>query len=130
MAKYDGHCSACNITLEYTCAIAERESQVCIQCGGQVDSLFSPPTQIRIPEAFRHSFGELFGTSSEKEFHLANPELEVISPSRTYKGEKQKKKEERDKAIKEGLEVERVLLAQGDLKRPIKVEAASSDSDV
>lgn len=116
--------------MEYSCLIAERHSQTCIQCGGAVEFLFSPPTQIIIPRAFGHSFGELFGTSSEKEYRKEHPELEVISPSRTYKGEKQKKKEERDKIIKEGLEVEKVLLAQGDLKKPIEVKAGAMDSDV
>jgi len=130
MAKYDYHCSTCALTMEHTCPMAEREAQTCIQCGGAVEFLFSPPSVIRIPEAFRHSFSELFGTSSEKDYRKENPGLEVVSHSRTHKGEKQKKKEERDSIIKEGLEIEKTLLAQGNLKRPIKVEAGSTESDV
>ena len=130
MARYDFHCSACDITMEQTCSIAERESQVCIQCGATVELLFSPPTQISIPSAFRYAFSDLFGTSSEKEFHKANPGLERVSKSGVDHSERAQKKRERDNIIKEGLDVEKALLAQGKLKRPITTEAGSTDSDV
>lgn len=116
--------------MEQTCLIAERESQTCIQCGRPVEPLFSPPTQIIIPRAFGQVYSDIFGTSSEYEYRKAHPDLEVVSHSRTLKGDKQRKKEERDKIIKEGLEVEKVLLAQGDLKRPIEVKAGAMASDV
>lgn len=130
MARYDGHCSACDITLEYTCSIADRESQTCIQCGGAVEPLFSPPTVIRIPPSFKYAYSDLFGTSSEKDYRRANPDLEVASHSGTDNSERAKAKRERERDIKEGLEVEKTLLAQGKLKRPIQTEAGSTDSDV
>jgi hypothetical protein len=116
--------------MEQTCPIAERESQVCIQCGGHVEPLFSPPSVIRIPEAFRHSFSELFGTTSEKDFHKANPDLERVNPSGADNSERAKARRERERTIKEGLDVEKSLLAQGKLKRPITTEAGSTKSDV
>jgi len=109
--------------------ISERESQLCHQCGGSVEPLFSPPTQIVIPRAFGVAYSDLFGVSSEKDFRKEHPELEVLSPSRTLKGDKQRKKEERDKEIKEGLDVERALLAQGKLKRPITFKVGSGNPD-
>lgn len=116
--------------MEHTCLIADREAQTCIQCGGEVEFLFSPPTQIRIPESFRHSFSELFGTSSEKDFHKANPGLERVNPSGADNSERAKARRERERTIKEGLDVEKSLLAQGNLKRPITTEAGAMASDV
>ena len=129
MARYDYHCSACDITMEHTCPIAERESQTCIQCGAKAELLFSPPTQIVIPRAFGAVYSDLFGTSSEKEYRKEHPELEVISPSRTTKSDRQKRKEERDKIIAEGRDIENTLKARGQLKR-YDVEAGSMPAEV
>ena len=129
MARYNYHCSACDITMEHTCPIAERESQTCIQCGGAAEFLFSPPTQIVIPRAFGQAYSDLFGTSSEKEYRKANPDLEVVSQSRTTKSDRQRRKEERAKTIAEGKDIENTLKARGQLKK-WDVEAGSTKSDV
>lgn len=129
MAVYDFSCSACGLIMEMTCPIAERESQLCIQCGSRVEPLFSPPSQVIIPNAFRYSFSDLFGTSSEKDYLKANPNLVRSNPS-TSNDIKARKRRERDREIKEGLDIEKSLLAQGKLKRPITVEAGSEAASV
>lgn len=130
MALYDMQCDKCEAVVEVRCSISEREHQVCGTCSAPLTPLFSPPTQIVIPNAFHYAFSDLFGTSSEKDFHKANPGLERVSHSQTDNSERAQKRRKRESEIKEGLDVEKALLAQGTLKRPIKVEAGSQKSDV
>lgn len=130
MPKYDFNCVSCDEVQEHNCHYEERNQIRCAHCATLLEPLFSPPTQIRIPESFRHSFGELFGTSSEKDYRKDNPNLEIVNPSGADNSERAKARRERERTIKEGLDVEKVLLAQGKLKRPITTEAGSTDSDV
>jgi hypothetical protein len=46
----------------------DRNNQKCNDCGQPLILLFSPPANIYTPEAFKHSFSELFGTTSEKDY--------------------------------------------------------------
>ena len=129
MALYDMACPACQTVSEVRCAIAERESQKCAACTAVLTPLFSPPTQIVIPRAFGVAYSDLFGTSSEKDYRAANPDLEVVSPSRTAKSDRQRKKAEREKVIAEGKDIERTLIARGQLKK-YDVEAGAMPADV
>lgn len=75
MARYDMRCDTCHTKVERVCAIAARESQTCDRCGATLIPLFSPPTTVVIPNAFKYSFSQLFGTTSEKDFLKEHPEL-------------------------------------------------------
>lgn len=129
MALYDMQCERCNTVTEVQCLIAERETQKCAACTATLTPLFSPPTQIVVPRAFGYAYSDLFGTSSEKDYRAANPDLEVVSKSRTIKSDRQKRKEERDKIIAEGKDIERTLKGRGQLKK-YDVEAGSMSADV
>lgn len=109
--------------------MAARHEQVCGSCGEQVELLFSPPTVFITPEAFKHSYSEMFGTTSEKDYLRANPNLEIMSHSRTPMTDRKRKADERKKIIEEGKDVERVLIGRGQLKK-YNVEAGSMTSDV
>lgn len=128
MALYDMQCDNCNTTLEVRCAIAERENQKCATCSAPLTPLFSPPTTVVIPNAFKVVFSDLFGTSSEKDFLKENPGLERPA-SKSQHSEREKKAAERSRIIREGQDIEKALIAQGKLKR-YDVEAGSTESDV
>lgn len=130
MAVYDMRCVECATVVEVRCSMSEREIQTCATCNEPLTPLFSPPTNIVIPNAFHYAFSDLFGTSSEKDFLKENPNLERVSKSGLDDSDRARKRRQRDKEIKEGLDVEKALLAQGKLKKPITVESGSMQSDI
>src|SRR3990167_8670112 len=83
MARYDFQCTPCGLAEERECPMDDREKQTCTDCGLTLTLLFSPPdpANVYIREAFRHSFSELFGTTSEKDYHRENPNLTRINHS-------------------------------------------------
>jgi hypothetical protein len=98
--------------------MAEREHQQCSTCGKVMKQEFSPPSTIYTPEAFKHSFGELFGTSSEKDYRKANPHaVPQESPSR-FRTRRQQDESRWAKARKDGAEVEQALRANATLTAP------------
>jgi putative FmdB family regulatory protein len=118
MATYDFKCSACGLTEEQTCLIAERQSRVCSKCGSATEPLFSPPSQIiASPMAFRQTFGEQFGTSSEKDWLKANPHATKVNQS-TFRSRKDQDEARWAKANKTAVEVEHALKANATLTAP------------
>jgi len=129
MALYDMACSSCETVTEVQCAIAECETQRCAKCASTLNIVFSPTHNIYIPRVYGSVYSDLFGTSSEKEYRAAHPDLEILSHSRTAKSDRSRKKAERDKVIAEGKDIERTLIGRGQLKK-YDVEAGSMASEV
>lgn len=120
MATHDYRCSTCDLTEEKTCLIAEATLQVCSRCKGPVEQLFSPPSQIiSCPQAFKQTFGEQFGTSSEKDWLKENPHATKVSPSR-FRTRRQQDEARWAKAHKEAADVEHALKANATLTAPRK----------
>ena len=116
MPKYDFRCEPCNLVDERVCMIAERESQTCNKCGGSVTQLFTPPTQIiASPQVFKHTFGELYGTSSEKDWLKEHPEAVRVNQS-TFKTRREKDEARWAKAHKEAADIETALKANKTLR--------------
>lgn len=97
--------------------IAERGSQTCGTCGNEMKQEFTPPTIFMTPEAFRHSFSELFGTTSEKDYLKANPHAVKVSPS-TFRSRRQQDEARWAKAHVEAADVEHALKANATLTAP------------
>ena len=127
MATHNYRCSSCNLTEEKTCLIAEAEAQVCRKCGGRVEQLFCPPTQIiSCPQAFKQTFGEQFGTSSRKDWEAANPHAtQDISPSR-FRTRRQKDEARWARANKDAAEAEHALRANATLTASPKKKKRSA----
>ena len=94
--------------------IAERESQRCNGCGGPVTQLFTPTTNFNIPQAFKHSFSDLFGTTSEKDWLKEHPEATRVNPS-TFKTRREKDESRWAKAHKDAADIEHALRANATL---------------
>lgn len=75
MPTYDMQCDNCETVTEVRCLISERETRECEACGLLLTPLFTPNGNFIIPNSFRYSFSDLFGTTSEKDFIKANPDL-------------------------------------------------------
>ena len=121
MPTYDFRCDPCGVTEERTCMIAERESQVCGRCGGPVVQLFTPTTNISIPQAFAYAFSDLYGTSSEKEYvdKMEKAGTPVTRVNRSTFKTKREQQEAKWAANNRKVEdMERTLMAQGKLKKP------------
>jgi len=134
MANYEMRCDICKVVVEVRCLIAQRETQKCATCCGALIPLFTPTTNIYIPNAFRYSFSDLFGTSSEKEYLKEHPELERINHS-TFVSAEDRRKKKVEKAKKEADEIERAINANRTLrgqepKQIVKIEAGSMESDI
>jgi len=72
---------------------------------------FTPPTVFMLPESFKHSFSELFGTTSEKDYRKDNPHaVPQESPSR-FRTRRQQDETRWAKAHKDAAEVEHALKA-------------------
>ena len=115
MATHDYHCANCDLTEERTCLIAEAKKQKCSKCGKRLAQLFSPPTEIiASPKAFKYTFGELYGTSSEKDYlrekEQAGTPVERINPS-TFKTRKEINEAKWAKAHKDAADIEASLRA-------------------
>ena len=124
MPKYDFHCTSCDATTEHTCAIADRELQVCDECNATLVLLFSPPSQIiASPRSFKYTFGELYGTSSEKDYLREHPNVERINQS-TFRTKKQKNEAKWAKAHKDAASIEHAIQANRTLTAGSKRRSA------
>lgn len=97
--------------------IAERESQVCGKCGGPVKQLFTPTTNISIPQAFGYTFSDLYGTSSEKDWLKDNPDAVRVNRS-TFKTKREQNEAKWAANNRKVADLEKNLMAQGKLKKP------------
>lgn len=79
--------------------------------------LFTPTTNFYTPERFRHSFSELFGTTSEKDWLKEHPEATHVSPSR-FKTRKEQDEARWAKANKDAADIEKSLKANKTLAAP------------
>lgn len=108
MAKYDFECASCDWSGERSCSIADADALHCEQCGSPLTKLFSPPSSIYVPRAFKYVFSDLFGTSSEKDFLKENPNVERVNMS-TFTPARDRLRSQWAKAKQEGEDVERAL---------------------
>jgi hypothetical protein len=117
-------CPRCGV-LELFCRVEDRHEQLCPQCGEKLSLVFTPTTNMFIPNAFRYTFSELFGMS-EKEFVKSNPDIERINPS-TFKSIQERRKERRAQLEREVKELEHVVNANrtlrgGESGPPIRID--------
>lgn len=98
--------------------MSERESLPC-KCGATLNPLFSPPSIIYVGKAFGYAFSDLFGTSSEKQYHKDNPGLIRMNKSDhsfvSKREERRKKSNEADRTVADiegAMKANRTLVAK------------------
>ena len=90
MPLYDFRCDNCKTIIERRCLFSERESQRCEACASPLDPQFSLNSNVFIPERFRHSISELWGTSSEKDYLKEHPNLIPYSETANMKTKRER----------------------------------------
>jgi len=133
MAIYDMACGKCDTVVEVKCAIADCDTQHCATCNTLLDISFNPTSNILIKESFRHSFSELFGVTSEKDYLKEHPELERVNPS-TFVSAADKRRRRVEKANKDVADIEKAIRANRSLvgngdpsKEPIKYTVGTGE---
>lgn len=111
MARYDMRCESCDSKVERECPIAECEAQPCDTCGATMTLLFSPPSVIFIPNAYKYAFSDLFGTSSEKDFLKANPDLVPAREVNVAERPKERMRRKSEQAARDIADIERAIHA-------------------
>lgn len=111
MPTYDMQCDTCETVTEVRCQFSQRETRECGKCGLTLTPLFSLNANFYIPNSFRYSFSDLFGTTSEKDFIKAHPDLVPVSELQNIEGAKEKVEREGREADAVVADIERAMIA-------------------
>ncbi len=117
MATYDFRCKPCKLTEERSCMMAEADSQKCERCGKTMERLFSPTTNVYVPQSFKYATSDLYGTSSMKDWLKDNPTATRINRS-TFKTKREMNEAKWAANNRKVADMEKALIAQGKMKRP------------